>query len=65
MNFKRKQLEEIKKLYNALVWVIVKNCPEKKLNPMAKERANEYNIILDLIEDIEELTPKYPKRKVK
>jgi hypothetical protein len=56
MNFNKKQLEEIKKIYQSLVWVIVKNNKwGKKLPFYIQQVLDQHNLIINLIEDIEEL----------
>lgn len=55
MNFSKKKLREIKHFYEMLVWVIVRNDKwKKKLPSHVKDVLNQYNLILDLIEDLED-----------
>ena len=55
MNIKKNKLKEIKEFYQTLVWTITKGNSGIKLSRYKEDVLNQYNLILDLIEDIEEL----------
>ena len=51
---KEKELREIKELYQFLVWTILRNNKfKKKLPQHIQGILNQYNLIIDLIEEIE------------